>query len=54
MIRCVLLPVGALNTPDSLPAPLSGTVAPFARVSPDGKLMVDVVGLVTGSGVSET
>ena len=37
-----------------LPLPLSGTVTPLARVSPSGKLIVDVVGFAIGVGVIET
>ena len=37
-----------------MPVPLSATVTPLAQLSPIGKLRVDVVGLLVGSGVSAT
>ncbi len=45
----VELPVGALYTMDRSPVPTSGTVIPFARVSPLGKFRVDVVGFAVGA-----
>ena len=37
-----------------MPLPERATVTPVARLSPTGKLSVDVVGLLVGLGVSET
>src|SRR3990172_12564673 len=45
-------PIGPWYTA-RLPSGPSVTVTPFARVSPAGKLIVEVDGLVVGSGVSE-
>ena len=36
------------------PVPERATVTPLARLSPSGKLSVEVVGLLVGVGVSET
>jgi hypothetical protein len=49
----VFLPVPGLYTIASSPSTLSGTITPFARVSPSGKLIVDVSGVASAVGVIE-
>ena len=47
------MPPPALYTALSLPFGPSGTVGPFALVSPSGKLIVEVVGVAVGVGVTD-
>ena len=47
-------PDEVLYTAARLPPADSGMVRPLARVSPDGKLMVDVAGFAVGVGVTDT
>src|SRR5262245_2036077 len=52
--RWVDRPAAALYRAASFPLAESGVVKLFARVSPSGKLRVELVGLATGVGVIET
>ena len=52
-MRCVVAPVADLKTPATLPAVSSQIVTLLARLSPVGKLSVELVGSVVGVGVSE-
>jgi hypothetical protein len=52
-MKWVCLPAPALYVRLTPPALLSGLVTLLARLSPSGKLIVDVAGLALGSGVSE-
>ena len=47
-------PLAPLNTAATWPVGDSGTVRPLARASPFGKLIVDVSGVASGVGVSDT
>ncbi len=54
-MRCVVAPpVPDLKNPATLPAVSSLIVTLLARLSPVGKLSVELVGVVVGVGVSET
>ena len=56
-MTCVVAPPAAMYTTDKLPGvPLAarGTMTPLARVSPLGRLIVDVVGWFVGTGPSDS
>jgi hypothetical protein len=48
--KCAVLVEPAIQTSESEPSFARRTVMPFARVSPIGKLIVDVVGLSVTAG----
>ena len=53
-IRWVVLPAEALYTADNEPVADSGTVRLLARLSPSGKLRVELAGVLVAVGVTAT
>ena len=53
-ISWVVWPAPAMYVALKVPVALRATVTPLARLSPTGKLSVEVVGVLVGFGVSAT